>query len=91
MEKRYLSLRGIAEILSEKEMRKVVGASGGTGSGFPHPRVAYECCLIEGSGKWEDDCFRDIGLCAGPDCETCMGYSVAQVGFYCWNISCMPF
>jgi len=33
MEKKYLNLRGISEILSEKELRNVVGACGGTGSG----------------------------------------------------------
>ena len=35
MEKKYLNLRGISEILSEKEMRSVVGSSGGSGSGGP--------------------------------------------------------
>jgi len=34
MQKKYLNLRGISEILSEKEMRNVVGASSGTGSLF---------------------------------------------------------
>jgi len=86
MEKKYLNLRGISEILSEKEMRKVVGASGDTGSGSPHPHVSYKCCLKDSYD--ELDCFIDEGLCAGPDCLICMNYQVAQVGYICWNKDC---
>jgi len=51
MKKKYLSLRGISEILSEKEMRNVVGASStGSGGGFcAEPYVPYECnCTSDG-------------------------------------------
>jgi len=51
MEKKYLNLKGITEILSEKELRKVIGASGGSGSGTPlcpHPYLYCAECM---SGK----------------------------------------
>jgi len=84
MEKKYLNLRGITEILSEKEMRNVIGSSGGAGSGSFYPTVLSYCCL-EGD---PDDCFTNVGSCAGPDCETCMNYPLVQVGYFCVNKYC---
>ena len=75
-----INLKGISEILSEKELKNILGGSGGGGG---YPVVSYECCDPE-----DGSCWTDSGLCAGPDCETCMQYPVAQYGYQCWNIAC---
>ena len=80
---RKINLRGISEVLSDRELRNVLGGSGIV-------VVTYECCIDDGTGD-SPECFIGMGLCAGPDCETCMGYKVAQSGFECWNRSCSSF
>ena len=75
-----LNLRGISEILSEKELKSVVGGSGSSGGIY----VAFQCCLKDGT-----DCLPpEIGLCGGSDCETCMRWTVGQYGYNCVNITC---
>ena len=70
MQKKYLNLRGISEILSEKEMRNVVGASSGTGS--YSDKIA--CYVLEKRGNtnvqidsyWCDDSYTKCQA----DCES---------------------
>jgi natural product precursor len=75
---RKINLRGLSEVLSEKELKNVLGGS-------VYPIVSYECCDDPGMLK---NCWMGVGYCAGPDCQTCMGYPVAQSGYYCENIYC---
>ena len=46
MKKKLLNLRGISDILSEKEMKYVVGGSSGAGSG----NARFECTYGTASG-----------------------------------------
>jgi len=79
MKKKSISLRGIQEILSMKELKNTLGGSGGSS-----PIVSYECC-VEGE---PDNCIPISGPCAGPDCETCKGYGIAQSGYNCKYLGC---
>ena len=60
MEKKYLSLRGIKEILSEKELRSVVGGSTGSGSGGNVKcQIEYNCeviAIVECVGMSFEEC-----------------------------------
>jgi len=85
MEKKYLNLRGISEILSEKEMRKVVGASGGgTGSGFG------PCCRCDVTAFYCDNGDLEVtgtekienGLFCGSSGQSCSDIIYSWTEFY---------
>ena len=78
-----INLKGLREVLSEKELKNVMGGSGGGTGGI---YVLHECCIQELDGT--KSCSTDWGLCAGPDCATCLTYPLAQYGYDCVNLTC---
>jgi len=91
MEKKYLNLRGISEILSEKEMRNVVGASGGgTGSGFgPCCRCDVTAYICDDYGEIKSTYEIENGLFCGSSGQNCEdiinSWAASNEGTYCYS------
>ena len=58
-----INLRGLKEVLSDKDLRNTYGGSGGG-----YPILSWRCVDIYGEEQYI------TGSCAGPDCTTCETY-----------------
>jgi len=68
MKKKLLNLRGISDILSDKEMKNVVGGSGGTGSGDEPKPCTYKCCPDCETASTENPCYGEcVDIPSGPN------------------------
>ena len=82
-----LNEEGIYEILSDKEMKNVVGKSGGTGSGgtgsCPDGYKAT-CTVSDGKVTWTVGCNVCPGMVSLEDCQTTCDKSIQSS----WTCEC---
>ena len=64
MKKNKINLRGISEILNEKELKNIMGGCGACGSGTARCYHSYTC--DDGSGNGNDVCYR-FSMCLDPE------------------------
>ena len=77
MKKKVISLRGLSEILSDKELKNVLGGSGD--SGWPYGGATWYCWCHLHVGDWycwkseSIDCGGDTSCRDGWSCQTPSG------------------
>jgi len=83
MEKKTINLRGLQDVLSEKQMKNVMGGSGGSGGSDCKPFSSIPpCCPNESWSWWYLRCMSNGDT---PKIDSCEGKSEGDDCTWIWN------